>query len=90
MKLTPEQRADRFRNRSKMAWLAFCVLVFGGAGLHVAGLSSDHVVDRLVALRPTTNALFTALTALVLAYFGASSYENTRGGGYEHTAGHGQ
>lgn len=76
--LTKAQKADRFKNRRRMAWLSFWFLFGGGAILISLGMSSDALSGRIAAMATVISMVFGAAVAVVLGYVGAASYEHAR------------
>lgn len=76
--LTKSQKADKFRNRRTMAWLAFLVLFGGGPALIVVGLSSDALADRIGAMAMVVNTVLGTSAAVVLGYGSWAAYEHVR------------
>lgn len=76
--LTPEQQADKFRNRRKMAWRSWWLIAICGIGLLLFGLSSDEYAARVSSLDYVITVIFGVWATIVLTYFGAASMVDFR------------
>ena len=77
--LTEAQIADRFVNRRQMAWWSFYLIAFVGTALIFFGLWSDDYATRIDRISFIVGTVFGVWAGIVLAYFGASAYSDTRG-----------
>jgi hypothetical protein len=75
----PSQLVDRYKNRRKMAWISFYCICIGGTILISLGLFSDVLSTRLNSISFMIGTVFGVWGGIVLAYFGASAYTDTRG-----------
>lgn len=69
---TPE---DRFKNRRKMAWIAFWA---GLVGFPVWAVGVSHVEQGIELVRLVATPLYSLVGIVLAAYFGTASYEHTR------------
>jgi len=76
--LTNNQQKDQFKNRRKMAWLSFWFLSGGATILVIAGLAFTGVADRVSAMSFVLGTVFGVWASVILAYFGASTFTQTR------------
>jgi len=76
--LTNNQQKDQFKNRRKMAWLSFWFLSVGAMVLVVAGMTFTGVADRVQAMSFVLGTVFGVWASVILAYFGASTFTQTR------------
>jgi lipopolysaccharide export LptBFGC system permease protein LptF len=77
--LTQEQKADRFKNRRKMAWRSFYAIMVIGPVLIAFSLSSDAAAARVAASSPLITIVFGVWISIVLTYFGAASLSEYTG-----------
>jgi hypothetical protein len=76
--LTPEQQADKFRNRRKMAWRSWWLIAACGIGLLLFGLMSDEYAARVSSLDYVITVIFGVWATIVITYFGAASMVDFR------------
>ncbi len=76
--LTDDQQKDQFKNRRRMAWLSFWFLSLGAMVLLSVGLAFDGIADRISALSFLLGTVFGVWASVILAYFGASTFQQTR------------
>jgi uncharacterized membrane protein len=77
--LTPEQQVDRYRNRRRMAWLAFNMIAIFGIGLIIAGVSSDPIANRINTISVLVGMIFGVWVSIVLSYFTATVVTDVKG-----------
>jgi hypothetical protein len=73
---------DRLSTRRKMAIVAFGQLTFGGAAIIIGGLLLPSWADHIDHMATFLSIYFSALTAVVMAYWGIGSYERNSFGGF--------
>lgn len=77
--LTKEQLKIHFVTRRNVAMKSFWLILIVGGALLAVGISSDEGAARVEKLTFLVGTLFSCWTAIVLAYFGASSLvDNTK------------
>ncbi len=70
---------DPFKNRRRMAWQAWSFILSIGIIMVIVGLASDAGADRVGKIWPAVAAILGVPGGIVLAYYGASSYEAGKG-----------
>lgn len=77
--LTEAQKKDRYQNRRRMAWISFTMICTLGPLMLLLGMFDESWSIRLDRMSFLTGTLFGVWAGIVLAYFGASAYTDTRG-----------
>lgn len=71
--LTIEQKADKFRNRRRLAWISFvCITLFGG-GLILYGVMDAEAAANISALSFLLGTVFGVWASITLSYVGAAT-----------------
>jgi len=71
--LTTEQKADKFRNRRRLAWISFaCITLFGG-GLILYGVMDTEAAENISALSFLLGTVFGVWASITLSYVGAAT-----------------
>ena len=71
--LTINQKADKFRNRRRLAWLSFVLLTVFGGGLITYGVQDAAVATNISALSFLIGTVFGVWASIVLSYVGAAT-----------------
>lgn len=72
--MTDDQKADnRFKNRRRMAWMAFLFIIVLGGGMLIYGVSSDGAATRIEKLSFLLGTVFGVMTTIVVSYFTSST-----------------
>ena len=72
---------ERLKNRRRMAWISFVLVVFAGGGMVAYGLTSDAVAGRVGTMAGPVGIILGVWVSIILAYMGSCSYEHTKGNG---------
>lgn len=64
---------DRYKNRRRMTWSSFILIVVVGSVLLSFGLIDDEKAQRINTLSFLIGTLFGVWTTIVIAYFGANA-----------------
>lgn len=63
----------RFKNRRRMAWIAFIFMLTVGGWMLIKGIGSDEVAARVEKLSFLLGTVFGVCTTIVVTYFTSST-----------------
>lgn len=73
LELTDHQKADKFRNRRRFAWISFLFITLFGSGLIIYGVVSPDVAANISAMSFIIGTVFGVWASIVLSYVGAAT-----------------
>jgi uncharacterized membrane protein (DUF485 family) len=71
--LTDAQKADKFKNRRRLAWWSFVLLTVFGGGLILFGAYSSEGAENINAMSFLIGTVFGVWASIVLSYVGAAT-----------------
>lgn len=63
----------RFKNRRRMAWIAFYFMLVIGGGMLTWGITQDDIAERIEKLSFLLGSLFGMCTTIIVSYFTSST-----------------
>ncbi len=69
----PDKADMRFKNRRRMAWIAFYFMLGIGGWMLILGVTQEAAADRIEKLSFLLGTLFGMCTTIVVSYFTSST-----------------